>query len=123
MKTEIAKIENRTQDVSVFSNGEQFDHAQRIAKMLCSSDLVPASYKGNMSNTLVALEMAHRLKDSPLMVMQNMNVIHGKPSWGSSYIIAKINGSGRFSPLKFRLSGEGDQRTCEIGRASCRERV
>lgn len=98
--------------MSVFSNGEQFEHAQRIAKMLCSSDLVPASYKGNMANTLVALEMAHRLKDSPLMVMQNMNVIHGKPSWGSSYIIAKINGSGRFSPLKFRLSGEGDQRTC-----------
>ena len=42
------------------------------------------------------------------MVMQNMNVIHGKPSWGSSYIIAKLNSCGRFNPIKFRSFGEGD---------------
>ncbi len=102
------KIEPQTQSVSVFANGEAFEHAQRIAKMLSSSDLVPQSYRGNIANTLVALEMAHRLGDSPLMVMQNMNVIHGKPSWGSSYIIAKLNSCGRYNPIKFRTFGEGD---------------
>lgn len=102
------KIEQQSQAVSVFANGEAFEHAQRIAKMLSSSDLVPQSYRGNVANTLVALEMAHRLGDSPLMVMQNMNVIHGKPSWGSSYIIAKLNSCGRFNPIKFRSFGEGD---------------
>jgi hypothetical protein len=108
MENQIIKHEPQTQSLSVFANGEAFEHAQRIAKMLSSSDLVPQSYKGNVANTLVALEMAHRLGDSPLMVMQNMNVIHGKPSWGSSYIIAKLNSCGRFNPIKFRAFGEGD---------------
>jgi hypothetical protein len=50
----------------------QFEHAQRIAKLLSSSDLVPNQYKGNIANTMVALEMAHRMNASPLMVMQNL---------------------------------------------------
>ena len=33
----------------------QFEHAQRIAKVLSSSDLVPTTYKNNVANTLVAL--------------------------------------------------------------------
>jgi hypothetical protein len=113
MENNIVKHEQKqTQAVSVFSTGEAFEHAQRIAKMLSSSDIIPASYKGNVANTLVALEMANRLGDSPLMVMQNMNVIHGKPSWGSSYIIAKLNSCGRFNAIKFKVFGEGDQKTC-----------
>ena len=113
MENQIVKHEpKQTQAMSVFSNSETFEHAQRIAKMLASSDIIPASYKGNVANTLVALEMANRLGDSPLMVMQNMNVIHGKPSWGSSYIIAKLNSCGRFNAIKFRVFGEGDEKTC-----------
>lgn len=78
-----------------------FDLAQRQAKALCQSDLVPAQYKNNIANTLVALEIAHRINASPLMVMQNLNIIHGRPSWGSSFIIATINGSGKFTSLRF----------------------
>jgi hypothetical protein len=79
----------------------QFEHAQRIAKLLSSSDLVPNQYKGNIANTMVALEMAHRMNASPLMVMQNLHIIHGRPSWGSSFIIASLNSCGRFGTLRF----------------------
>jgi hypothetical protein len=44
--------------------------------------------------------------------MQHLHVIHGRPSWSSSFIIAMINGSGRFSPLRFELSGSGDALAC-----------
>jgi hypothetical protein len=44
--------------------------------------------------------------------MQNLHIIHGRPSWSSSFIIAMINGSGRFSPLRFELSGSGDSLAC-----------
>lgn len=108
----VVKTEDTAQGVSIFHNGAAFEHAQRIAKMLSSSDLVPANYKNNMSNTLVALEMAHRIGVSPLAVMQNMNVIHGKPSWSSTFIISSINSCGRFKPLRFVVEGEGDKRTC-----------
>lgn len=79
----------------------QFEHAQRIAKVLSSSDLVPTTYKNNVANTLVALEMANRMGASPLMVMQNLHIIHGRPSWGSSFIIASLNSCGRFTTLRF----------------------
>jgi hypothetical protein len=39
-------------------------------------------------------------------------VIHGRPSWSSSFIIAMVNGCGRFSPLRFELSGSGDSLAC-----------
>lgn len=86
----------------------QFEHAQRIAKLLSSSDLVPNQYKGNIANTMVALEMAYRMNASPLMVMQNLHIIHGRPSWASSFIIASINSCGKFGTLRFK----SDDKSC-----------
>jgi hypothetical protein len=97
---------------SVFSLSN-FDHAQRVAKMLSSSDLIPKEYKGNIQNTLIALEMANRIGASPLMVMQNLYIVHGKPSWSSSFIIAALNGCGRFDPIRFDLTGEGKTLSCK----------
>lgn len=115
MENEIVKanadIVHASPSESVFSI-QSFDHAQRVAKMLSSSDLVPANYKGNIANTMIALEMAHRSGASPLMVMQNLHVIQGRPSWSSPFIIAVINSCGLFTKLKFKISGEGDDYGC-----------
>lgn len=101
-----------TPDLPSFSNAETFNHAQRVAKMLSTSDLVPAAYKGNVQNTMIALEMANRIGASPLQVMQNLYIVQGKPSWSSSFIIAAINACGKFSPLRFDVKGEGDTLSC-----------
>jgi len=61
---------------------------------------------------MIALEMANRIQMSPIMVMQNLNIIHGRQSWGSSFIIALINSCGRFTPIRFKYSGTGDARSC-----------
>jgi hypothetical protein len=92
-------------DSSIFSTISSFEDGQRIAKGLCSSDLVPAAYKGNVSNTMIAMEMANRLKISPFEVMQNLDIIKGKPSWSSTFIIASLNSCGRFKPLRFEFVG------------------
>jgi len=89
-----------------------FEHAQRVAKMLCSSNLVPLDFQNNIQNTLIALEISNRIGASPLMVMQNLYIIHGKPSWSSSFIIAAINTSGKFTPLRFDITGQGDELGC-----------
>lgn len=101
-----------SQAPSVFSGIEAFEQAQRIAGALVKSDLVPKEYKDNLPNALIALEMANRTGASPLMVMQNLNVVHGKPSWSSSFIIAMLNSCGRFAPVRFVLEGKGDERAC-----------
>ena len=46
------------------------------------------------------------------MVLQNIDVIHGRPSFRATFLIAMVNASGRFSPIKFKLEGEGQDRTC-----------
>lgn len=94
-----------------FANKTSFENAQRMALALTSSTLVPKEYQGkeNTGNAIIALEMAQRLGVSPLMVMQNMNIIHGRPSWSSQFIISAINACGKFSPLRFDWEGtEGE---------------
>lgn len=98
--------------VSIYSDNTGFEHAQRVAKSLSVATFVPEAYRGNVANCLVALEMANRLNVPPLMVMQNLHIIHGRPSWSSQFYIAAVNSSGRFTPLTYKVTGEGDERTC-----------
>lgn len=106
------EITPANQNESFFLDGNSFEHGQRIAKMLASSDLVPASFKGNIQNCLLAMELANRTGSSPLAVMQNIYIVHGKPSWSSQFIIACLNSCGKFSPLRFEITGTGADMEC-----------
>lgn len=98
---------------NTFSDSGSFETAQRIAMALSKSNLIPKQYKGNIPDTMIALELSKRTGVSPIMVMQNLHVIQGKPSWSSSFIIAVINSYNKFSmPLNFILEGEGNDRSC-----------
>lgn len=99
-------------DESLFLDGNSFEHGQRIAKMLSMSDLVPPQFKGNIQNCLIAMELANRLGCSPLATMQNIYVVHGKPSWSSQFVIACLNSCGKFSQLRFQMSGKDDDLEC-----------
>lgn len=98
----------------VFSGIEAFDAAQRMAKALSSSALVPQIYQGQagLANSLIALELANRMKISPLTVMQNMTPINGRPSWSSSFLIGTVNACGRFSPLRFVFDNDDEPTSC-----------
>jgi hypothetical protein len=111
---------NANRQVSMgFANAQSFELMQRAAKLLSNSTLVPTAYrawdekKGEnpsaMSNCVVALNMSSRMGADPLMVMQNLYIVEGRPSWSSQWIIAAINGCGRFSPLRFDLKELGQQ--------------
>lgn len=110
---QLVKLEGGEVNQPSFGDSSSFEHAQRVAKMLSSSNLIPKEYQGNIQNTMIALEMANRIGASPLMVMQNLYIVHGKPSWSSSFIIAAINNSKRFTPLRFDTKGEGDSLSCQ----------
>lgn len=87
------------------NNTEKFELVQRQAKALSMSTMIPKDYQNNIPNTLVALEMAQRIGASPLMVMQNLHIIHGRPSWSSTFVIAALNACGRFSAMRFEMDG------------------
>lgn len=103
-ENEVTTITNTDTTLSVFSGEENFKNAMVMAEQLSKSDMIPTVYKGKPENCIIALELSNRLKLSPFLVMQNMYIVQGKPSWSSSFIISCINGSGRFTgPLKFEM--------------------
>ena len=95
---------------SIYHNAHSFEFAQKQAKSLADSQLVPKQYQGQqgLSNCLVALEMSKRMNLSPLTVMQNLNVIHGKPYWSAQFIASTIMSCGRFSNFDYLVKGKGD---------------
>lgn len=98
----------------VFSTAQAFEAAQRMATALSKASMVPPQYQNSVPNCLIALEISHRQQSSVLMVMQNLYMVHNRPSWSSQYIIAGINTCGRFKPLRFDRTGaeNTDNRQC-----------
>lgn len=84
---------------------KQFEVMQRMAQMYTTSTIVPDTYKGNIGNCVIALDMAMRMGANPLMVMQNLYIVYGNPAFSSKFLIATINASGRFSPLRYEFKG------------------
>jgi len=97
-KTEVKEHVNLQTDYSlgIFGTSDNFKMAWQMAQALSQSTVVPQAFQANPSNCLIAIEQANRLNMSPFMVMQNLYVIQGKPSWSSKFLIAMINGSGKF---------------------------
>lgn len=98
---------------NIFSGFQEFQVAQRMAQALASSTIVPKDYQENIGNCIIALEMANRLNTSPMMVMQNLYIVNGRPAWSSQYIVAMINASRKYkTELQYDLSGEGMNMSC-----------
>lgn len=92
--------------VSMWNDPKIMNLSFRTARMLSGSGLVPDTYRNSPENCLVAIDLANRLGLSPIMVMQNLYIVKGKPSWSGSFCAAAVNGSGRFTPLEFVFVGE-----------------
>lgn len=80
--------------------------AFKMAEFLSRSALIPQTYQGKPENCLIALDMANRTGLAPTTVMQNLNIIQGKPAWSSQMCISLVNMCGRFEPLDFVFVGE-----------------
>ena len=94
---------------SVYSSIQAFESAQRMAKSLAESDIVPILYRGKLGNCIVALEIANRMGMSTVQVMQNLNIIHGQPSWKTKFIIGLIKGCGRFEGFDYKETADSCQ--------------
>lgn len=117
-----------------FFDPTQFETMQRVCKLFAYSELVPDIYKvvskplpnnatedqikaiqaenkmaetKAIANCMIAISMAMRINADPLMVMQNMIIIYGRPSWSSKFLIATVNTCGRFEPLQYKFTNNG----------------
>ena len=109
-----------------------FELTMRIANMLSNSTMVPEQYRkmiankqankinseyplmenpNGLPNCVIAINMANRLGADPLMIMQNLYIVEGRPAWSSQFIIAAINSCGLYSPLRFEIKDLGEMET------------
>ena len=102
MKNEI------TTTTSPFQSLESFETAQRMARVLTSSDLFPERYRGddNLGNALIALDMAQRMNMNPLAVCQHLYIVHGQPAWSAQFMIAMFNQSKQFGPIHYEMNDD-----------------
>ena len=117
-KTQLSDVK-----VDMFST-QGFALANRVAMAFASSDAVPAQFRlqtikkikesetlvenpAAIGNCLVAIEVAQSVGMSVTAVMQNADVIEGKLRWSDRFVVASINASRRFTPLRFDVKNLG----------------
>ena len=112
MEERIVPIEKAAAPVSLFDFGANLGQAWKFADMLSKSQIIPDTFKNNTAACLIALDMANRMRRNPLEIMQAMYIVHGKPSFSSSFLISLINSCGYYEPLRFEFKGEEEGRSC-----------
>ena len=104
----VAIVEQATQLTtnSVWENKDSFNQLWRAAQRLSQTSIIPQSYQNKPQDCFVAIEMANRMGVSPMVVMQNMYVVKGKPSWAGQACTMLINSCGKFKDVKHIYTGE-----------------
>jgi hypothetical protein len=82
----------------------------RTADMLSKSSIIPQSYRGKPGDCLLAIDMGNRMGITPIMVMQNSQVVRGNFTWKGSACKAFIDGCGRFKGSTYVEFGERGER-------------
>ena len=91
MTTEIAKTSIESES-SIYHSADSFEFAQRQAKSLADSQLVPKQYQGQdgLPNCLVALEMSKRM--TPATLTKGASMVTGEGIW------LETDGGGGYYP-------------------------
>lgn len=76
------------------------------AKFLSNSTIVPVQYQRKPENCYIAIDMANRMGVPVMMVMQNLYIVQGKPSWSGTAIKSMLENSGKFEDLETVYVGQ-----------------
>lgn len=92
--------------VTMWNNLDMFVTTQRMAKLLSVSNIAPQAYRGNIADCVVAIDIANRMGLSPLVVMQNSQIVHGNFSWKGTACKAMIDSCGKYAKTRYVEIGE-----------------
>ena len=108
-KSELATKQQGTVEygLTMWNDTKSMNAAMKVANLLAKSQLLPEQYIGHPENCLIAIDIANRMRISPLLVAQNLYVIKQKPAWSGSFAISAINNCGKFTPLEFIYTKNG----------------
>ena len=80
---------------------KKFELEQRRAKALSISAFFPTQLKNDIASAVIIYDLANRMDVSVLEIAQSIFIIHGKPSFETKFLVARLNSSGK---IKGRLN-------------------
>jgi hypothetical protein len=97
----------------VWLDSEKYDQAFKAAAIFAKSSLVPSAFRGKIEDCFIVCQMAFRVGIDPMMALQNMYLIDGRPAMSAQLAIALANRSGRLDrPITYEMSGQGAELRC-----------
>ena len=94
------------------TSGRDLSAEKDFAVALAQSDLLPKQYHGKPANVLVAIEWAHALGVAPMVAMQQLYILDGKPTASAQMIAGLVRRAGH----NLRVAGDDVRAVCEITR-------
>lgn len=91
---------------TMWNDVKLMQNAWKMATVISKTSIVPQAYKENAGNCLIAIDIANRMGLSPIMVMQNSQVVQGNFTWKGSACKGLIDNCGRFTKTKYVYVGE-----------------
>jgi hypothetical protein len=98
--------------LSFLHDSAALDHLYRVARCFSMSGLVPAHFQGKPEACMIALMYAQQLGEHPMLLFQELGVIHGRPITSARFAISRANRSGLLQgPITWVSTGQGDALT------------
>ena len=93
---------------------ENYRDYYKLAQTICTAAIIPQAYQNKPADIAIAIDMADRMGVSPMMVMQSMYVVKGKPSWSGQACMTFIR--ARYKNVKIHYVGDKntDDRGCYV---------
>lgn len=112
---QIQEYQDRKTELEV----KKFELEQRKAKAFVATDFFPAHLRkgnetANIGTAIIVLDLAQRMNIGALEVAQSIYIIHGKPSFETKFLVARLNSSGLLKGrLQTIVSPDGNSAHCE----------
>ena len=114
-------MENEKQERALVPTGDlfwdvdTFEHGQRVAKALITSQMVPERFR-NVGDVLISLNMSRRMEQvtgnyiDPLMMMQNIYIIKGKPAFETRLAIGFFNALKTWERINWQVKWRNEDK-------------
>lgn len=112
---QIQEYQDRKTELEV----KKFELEQRKAKAFVATDFFPTHLRkgnetANIGTAIIVLDLAQRMNIGALEVAQSIYIIHGKPSFETKFLVARLNSSGLLKGrLQTIVSPDGNSTHCE----------
>jgi hypothetical protein len=108
-KKEIAVSNDKPQDnnnnKTMWNDVSIMRDSWKMAEALSQTSIIPQAYSGKAGDCLIAIDIANRLCLSPIVIMQNSQVVRGNFTWKGTACKGMIDNSGKYEWTEYVETG------------------